>query len=148
MTNKWEYLSSCYYIYSFWTLINSFIPACLQVCLYNRVESDEMKSYSLKLEKKAAYGITQQFSLGKYFSITHPLGSEVTGKKTFIFYFVAGRLGSPKINHLLLETYFICGHCLERMKGKSGAFIAVSTILAVKGGDSIQLNTVTAHRSM
>lgn len=88
------------------------------------------------------------FCLGKYFSITHPLGSEVTGKKTFIFYFVAGRLGSPKINHLLLEMYFICGHCLERMKGKSGAFIAVSSILAVKGGDSIQLNTVTAHRSM
>jgi len=28
-----------------------------------------MKSYSLKLEKKAAYGITQQFSLGKYFSM-------------------------------------------------------------------------------
>lgn len=44
--------------------------------------------------------------------------------------------------------YFICGHCLERMKGKSGAFIAVSTILAVKGGDSTQLNTVTAHRNM
>lgn len=34
------------------------------------------------------------------------------------------------------------------MKGKSGAFIAVSSILAVKGGDSIQLNTVTAHRNM
>lgn len=73
------------------------------------------------------------------------------GKLSYIynfFYFVAGRLDSPKINYLLLEICFICGHCLERMKGKSGAFIAVSAILAVKGGDSTQLNTVTAHRNM